>query len=366
MKELPRRPIEPLSPPPGSFDAVLARARYRRHRRVGTALSVAAVFFAGIAGGTSLNGGVSEVRNTIVGLATNDEVAAPPQQPTNSAVVTPEVVATPAPSVQDSPDENSSGAVATATPPPKSWTVDGVAVDAAGQPIAGLYVYPGRPDAQRFLATREPAGRTSADGSFSLPCPGTPVLLSPWPVNVPVGQDAGRAAWAATFIGGGTEAASAAVAPCRSDRKAVKTTVLRGSTFEGTVTMPEACADARLPLWVWLHNDRSLTVRLPDLASGDAFSLAGLPPGQHTVGANGNRTSVTVGGGSTVTDDVRFSCEPGSPPETPAPPTTMPTPLPTPSETPTPTPTSSTSTDPEPSGSSVPQASPTGTAAARP
>lgn len=355
MKPLPRRPIEPLSPPPGSFDAVLARARYRRHRRAGTVLTVSAVFLAGIVGGMSLDGGV---RDSFVRFATADEGTTATQQPPDSASVTPKVDATKQPRQKKSPEDS-----VRAVPPPAPRMVTGVAVDAAGGPIAGLYVYTGRPGSDQFLARSEPADQTAADGSFSLACPGTPVLLAPWRVNVPGETHKVRAVWAATFVGGGTEAASAPDAPCSSDGKVVKTTLLPGSTLEGTVTMPAECADAARPLWLWLHNDRSLTVRLSKLRSGDTFSVGGLPPGQHTVGANGNRTLVTVGGGTTFTHDVTFSCEPGSPPETPTPTPTATTPVPTPSETPTSLPTGS--TPPGPSGSSSPP-TPTGTATTQP
>lgn len=354
MKDLPRRPIEPLTPPAGSFDAVLGQARHRRQRRVGALLSVAAIFFAGIAGGMSLDAGVSGVRDTFVGLTTADNEVTGTQEPNTSAVVTPEVDATQTPVSTSGPDgisKDSPGASVVAIAPPATPTVRGIAVDTTGGPIAGLYVYPGRRGPHRFLATDEPAARTAEDGSFSLPCTGTPVLLSPWPINAPMGTAEARAVWAATFVGGGTEAASAADAPCTADGTVFKTTVLPGSTLKGTVTMPEECVETQRPLWLWLwlYNDRSVTVRLPDLSSGGSFSVGGLPPGQHTLAADGNHTSVTVGGGETTTQDLRFGCEPGSPPVPTPSPSTSPTPLPTPSDTSAPLPTGITSSAPEPS-----------------
>ena len=228
-----------------------------------------------------------------------------------------------------------------APPPRGSRKVSGVAVSAEGKPIAGLYVYPGRPGTEGFQATAEPVARTAADGSFSLACPGTPVLLSPWRVNV-LGDQHRGGAWSATFVGGATQAASAADAPCSASGRVVKTTVLPGSTLTGEVEMPEQCADAALPLWVWLNGNRALTVRLGGLESGDTYSVSGLPPGQHTLGANGHRTTVTVGGGGSFTENVTFDCDPGSGPESPDPSESPSTPLPTPSDPPTsqPTPTS--------------------------
>lgn len=381
MSDLPRRPIEPLAPPAGSFDAVVGRARYRRQRRVGTAMGVAVVFFVGLAGGASLEGGVSRVSDTIVALAGVDQEVPSTQEPNTSAVVTPEVDETQQP--QDARDGGAgaetgdragdgvgdvAGGSMAAIAAPAAATVNGVAADAAGGPIAGLYVYPGQRGHDRFLATDEPATRTAKDGSFSVPCTGTPVLLSPWPVNAPAGAAGAAAVWAATFVGGGTEAAGAADAPCTTDGAVVTTTLLPGSTVAGTVTIPTECADQQLPLWVWLHNDRTLTVRLPDRSSGSSYSLGGLPAGQHTLGANGNRTTVTVGGTTTWTKDVTFGCGPGSPPQTPEPSTsTSQTTPPAPSDTATPVPTTTSSEpEPDPTSSPTPTPTPTGNVVTRP
>jgi hypothetical protein len=345
----PRRPIEPLPPPPGSFDAVLGRARYRRHRRATTVLSVTAVFLAGIGGGMSIGGGVSGVRDTIASVVNNSE--APSPSPSNSAVVTPDV--TPSAKRSHKPSKEGAPQIAVAPSPKGTKKIRGVAVDAAGKPIAGLYVYPGRSATEGFRATSEPVTRTAADGTFSLPCTGTPVLLAPWRVNEAQGHTAGST-WSATFVGGGTQAANAPDAPCTSAGKRVTTTVLTGSTLEGEVTVPERCEDARLSLWVWLNGNRALTVRLGNLGAGDTYSVSGLPPGQHVVGANGVRTTVTVGGGGAFDHDVTFGCDGDGPSETPEPDPSPSTPVPTPSEPPTSQPSTSTSPAPSGSGSSSP------------
>ncbi|HET9945778.1 MAG TPA: hypothetical protein VFR56_08995, partial [Actinomycetes bacterium] len=54
MNDLPRKRIEPLSPPTGELERVLARARYRRHRRAFALLTVSVVFVAGLGGGFAL------------------------------------------------------------------------------------------------------------------------------------------------------------------------------------------------------------------------------------------------------------------------------------------------------------------------
>lgn len=387
LPQLPRRPVESLPPPAGSFDVVVGRARYRRHRRAATAMGVVVVFFAGIAGGASLGGGVSRVGDSIVAFAiqdlavqdddapsTDEDLSSDPQ-PYTSAIGTPDVDKTPQPgtateSVEAQRDADGGSRDLAASIAPAASVMSGVAVDIAGDPVAGLYVYPGKRGADRFAATAEPAGRTAKDGSFSVPCTGTPVLLSPWRVNAAEASAQTNAVWGSTFVGGATDAAAAADAPCSTDGTVFRTTVLAGSTVEGTVTMPQECVDAELPLWIWLHNDRTLTVRLPSLTSGSTYSIGGLPPGQHTIGANGNRTTVTVGGGASFTKDVTFGCGPGSPPESPGPsetPSPSQTPLPTPSDTATPVPVITPSeppSDPTSQGP-LPTPTPTGSGASR-
>lgn len=357
MNELPRRPIEPLPPPPGQLDAVLARARYRRHRRVTTVLAVSTVFLAGVAGGLSL-GGVAGVQDRIESLAA-DVVAS--QTPTSSPSPRAQTVRkerarkthSPAPEAPSPSPPPTTPPAVVQPEPPAALAVNGRAVDSAGEPVAGLFVYAGRQGVDGFVPTSRPAGRTAADGTFTLPCTRTPVLLSPWPVNAPAAELAGSAGWAATFVGGATDATGAAKAACSRTGRVVDTVVQQGSVVEGTATMPSECADAVHPLWLWLHNDRGLTVRVPDVVNGATYRIAGLPPGQHTVGAKGNRTLVTVGGGATATLDVTFACAAGTPV-----PTTEPTPTETPA--PAPVPTDTATSEPTPSGSVEP------TGAARP
>jgi hypothetical protein len=225
-------------------------------------------------------------------------------------------------------------------------------VSTSGDPVAGLFVYPGRPGSDRFVPTRRPAARTAPDGSFSLACTRTPVLLSPWPLNAPAGRFATTARWGATFVGGAIDAENAADAPCTRPGRVGRTVVQRGSAVAGAVEVPTACAKASRAVWVWLHNDRQLTVRATGLLDGSSFRVAGLPPGQHTLGAGGTRTTVTVGGGDTLTRDVTFGCadEPSVPSTTPS---TTPSPAPTPSETDSPEPSSSGSGSPSPTGSAT-------------
>jgi hypothetical protein len=334
VNELPRRPIEPLSPPPGQFDTVLARARYRRHRKVTTVLTVSTVFLAGVAGGISLSGGISQVPTRVVEAAQRAGIV--PTEETSSAEASPTVSARVKPSKRPRVTRTATVEVpppVAAQPKPRgALAVRGRAVNTDGEPVAGLYVYVGMPGVDGFVPTRSAVTRTAADGSFSLGCTRTPVLLSPWKLNAPAGGAAATARYAATFVGGATDAALARDATCKRTSHLARTVVKEGSAVAGSVEIPAACADVPRAFWLWLHNDRRLTVRVTGLLDGSSFRVAGLPPGEHTVGAGGIRTKVTVGGGTTLAHDVTFGCDvvpvPSQTPST-AP---SPSPAPTPSE----------------------------------
>jgi len=118
---------------------------------------------------------------------------------------------------------------------------------------------------------------------------------------------------------------------------------------------------------VWPDRQRPRSIYVQRLHDGDAFRIGGLPPGQHTLGAHGNRTKVTVGGGDTFEQDVRFSCEEGGD-GLPQPTASAPS-LPAPTSTATELPTGETSTGtsagtPDPNGpGSSPSSSATGSPA---
>lgn len=356
---LPRRPVEPLASPPGHFDEVMARARGRRHARAARVLTVVAVFLAGVGGGLSLDGGVRAVPEALVELATDgDEPTADAvsQETATEASVTPEVTQKP------TATKLSVAATTPTAQPRDALAVTGRATSAGGKPLSGLYVYAGRPGAGRFVPQRDPVTVTDSDGTFSLPCPGTPVLLTSWPLGKPAGDLAASARWAATFVGGATDPASASDAPCNRRGRQTDVVLQRGSALAGTAAVPGACDTGR-SIAVWLYNDRSLAVRVADVRDGDGFVLRGLPAGQHTVGTAGARSTVTVGGGETTTVDVLFGCDLPSP--TPEPTETA-TPTPTPTETPLPLPTPSDSTSSEPTLSPTGSPTPTASAATSP
>lgn len=352
LDELPRRPVEPLAPPPGQFDVVLSRANRRRQRHAAQLLTVLAVFLAGVGGGMSVDGGVRSVPQAIIDLTTDggaDAQAPPPVDTSTSATVTPEVT-TP------SPETRTVTQTAPATeeaPPQEALAVHGRALSTDGTPLAGLYVYPGAADAEGFVPVDAPVAVTDKHGLFSLACPGTPVLLSPWPVNQVV--ESATAEWAATFVGGATQPSSATDAPCSRSDKVIDVVLQRGATVSGTAEVPAYCDDGR-PLRVLLHGEPSVSVRLADLRDGDTFAVGGLPPGVHTLAVSTTRTSVTVAGSATTTQDIAVVCEAPLPSETP-------TPTPDPTETSAPPPSESPTAAPEPTPGNTSSPSPTPTPA---
>lgn len=346
MSELPRREIPPLPPPEGQLDSVLAQVRERRHRRAGSTLLVLTVFLAGIAGGVALDRPVTDVPVEIIEAArrqlNNGEQSPAPASSAESATVTPgertRQAEAAAPPVVPVPT--------TASPRPTraqrgTLTVAGRVVGVTGEPAAGLYLYPGVEGVDGFLAADEPAGRTGSDGTFSLPCTRTPVLLTPWPLNVPAGGDARKASWAATFAGGVTQPGSALDATCSRRGKPSTTIVQEGSTVAGTVGIAAECGSEPASLRLRLYDDHALTVRVDGLADGDAYRIGGIPSGRHSFGAKGQRTPLVTVGAEVVDRDVTVTC--GSDPQ------------------PQPSPTTGTSTPstPAPGGTPSPSSSPT-------
>jgi hypothetical protein len=316
------RRIEPLPPPPGSFDAVLNRARARRYHRLTAVTGVAAVFLAGIMGGLAMGGGVSGVQDSIISAATGglggDDVPTPASSESSDQ---------PAPSTS-TPDASQSSPDTTATAettPVRRLQVRGRVVDGGGDPVGGLFVYTGTVSAKVFVPTSSaPAAITGIRGAYSVPCTDGPVLITSWELNLPQGLYA-DGKWAATLV---KNVDCAYAAP----RKV--TEVSPGATVMGNVFTDAACADDEFPLWLWLGGHRTTAVRLSQLSSGDGFLVSGLPKGTHILTARGDRTKVTVGPSGTVRQDIEVPC-PDAPPDGP---TSSPDPTPTPDPTVTPDP----------------------------
>ena len=364
MSTLPRRSIEPLSPPPDAFDKVVKAAHTRRQRR-GLLITSSVAVLAFLAGSAFATGSSVNVTQRIIAAAESFTNASPPAAtPTATSQASPTRAA---PKKRSTPAPAAAGGVATgvASSVPPDDLLNGRAVDTTGKPIAHLLVQPGKADASTFVSSGLVAAMTDANGEFTIACPHAPVLLATWRLNTAVTATSVGGPWAATFVGGSqTQPAAPACGPGRTT-----VTVARGSSVRGTVDVTGTCPETTWPLWVWLGGDRRNTVRLNGLRDGDTFRFDGLPAGTHTLGARGATSPLVLAAGDTHAQDAAFTCPDDgiAPPTDPAgtgPPTTTP---PTPTTTPPVTP----STQP-PGGStesSVPAATVTTTksaAAAKP
>lgn len=396
---LPRRDVEPLAPPPGSFDAVLQRSRSRRQQRLTAATGVVGVFLAGIWGGLALAGNVNQARQVVVSIATLNRSGGDPAGSTSPLVTTSQAAARrqpraagtrgsptrPAPAARTTraageapgadagvsagqPTARSSGA-APLSDAPTSLTLSRIpspaatmagltararVVDASGAPVRGIYVYTGDFTAEKFVPSSEPAGTTGVRGRFSVPCTGGPVLLTSWLLNSPLGAVA-DGAWAARFVSPRT---------CSAGNTRPSRVVVRpGTTVSGHVAVDPSCSDqtgpARAFVALWLDGDESTAVLLGDLGDGDIYRVSGVPAGTHVLagdpaGTDTPRTPITVSAVTAVsavsaeglTQDLTTTCAPPPPaPTATSPPASIgPTPSSTPSPslsaaTPSPTPT---------------------------
>lgn len=302
MTGLPRRRTDPLPPPPGSFEAVLARAGVRRRRRaLGVSSAVAAVLVVTVAG---VGLAQSSPHDGLPGLpaTTGATLPGPSHQPPADS---PDDRRSAAPGRQSGPDGTPGG------PAAASW-LRGRAVDGDGQGIAGLLVQPGRPGRAAYDSDGQVAAVTDDHGNYRIGCPHAPVLLATWRVNQPVTGGVTGGPWAATFVGGGETGLPACDGPRTS------TTVGPGATVTGRVVDTGPCLPGdSYNVWLWLDGDRGRTVRLAGLASGGSFAFSGLPAGSHTLGLRGQTATVVASAGEETTADVAYACPGGSPSPTP-------------------------------------------------
>ena len=328
-----RHRVAPLDPPPGQFTAVLREANRRRYHRAAAFCGVTGVFLAGIFGGLAMGGGPSGVRSTIVAAARLGDAS------------TTTVTAT--------RDSRASAARSTraATVPPeqvRKTYLRGEILNASGAPVSGLYVYSGVLTAHGFVPNKSPA-RTNSVGWYMIACTGGPLLVTSWPLNLPLGQVAGGA-YAARFID---------TPSCGMTKHHVVTRVEEGAVVQGDIRADVACPGTEFTLWLWIGGDRSASVRLSGLLESSRYRISGAPVGTSVIGAHGRTYDVTLSSGQTVEQDVTMVC-PTALTTTPKAETTPP---PTPTDTESPLPpdaSSSTSGTGEPPGGTE-TASPTGT-----
>ena len=344
---LPDRRVEPLPPPPGSFDAVVLRARERRYRRLTAVTTISGVFLAGVLGGVGLAGGVTGVSERLAGVvnyarvtttssagpapsASSTRASRVPHKPTRPAPITP--ITRPAPAVPPA-----------VSAPAHAARVRGRVVDPSGAPVAGMYVWSGSATRDGFVADPAPVAVTDERGRFAVACGGGPLLLTSWVLDAGLQNPAGGR-WAATVVTG---------TRCSRSGSAQLTRVSSGGVVTGTVHTDVPCPGVRFTLSVRVAGV-STPVRVAGLAAGDRFRVSGVPDGQALLGPSDNRVAVRVVGATSVQQDVTLTC--------PAAPTPSETPVETGTPSPTPSPTLPTSS-PSPS-SSTPTTSPTPTGTA--
>jgi hypothetical protein len=235
--------------------------------------------------------------------------------------------------------------------PPKQASktyLRGEILNASGAPVSGLYVYSGVITDHGFVPNKSPA-RTNSVGWYMIACTGGPLLVTSWPINLPMGPVA-SGAYAARFVD---------TPSCGMTKHHVVTRVEEGAVVQGDIRADLACPETEFTLWLWIGGDRSASVRLSGLLEGSRYRITGAPVGTSVVGARGRTYDVTLSSGQTVEQDVTMVC--------PTALTTTPKAETTPAQTPTgtesPLPADS---SPSTSGTEVPPggtgtASPTGT-----
>lgn len=308
MSNLPRRPVEPLAPPPDAFDRVLTTARRRRRSRgviaASSTMVVVLIAAASVALGASQN--VSQ-----------------PNVPANRGTSHDNPAPKPRPQMSPSPTSRSKDHARTVTSKPGvtaiSW-LRGRAVDSGGNGISGLYVLPGRVGMRTFNSGGGTGTRTDGRGYFKIVCPHAPVLLSSWRINQDYSGGTIGGQWGATFVGSTN---GDPVVP-RCGLHSSVTTLSAGATVTGHVNDTGSCVPGDdYHVWLWLGGNHGTTIRLVGLHSGDAFTYSGLPAGTHTLGLRGQTKSVPLASGATVEANVDFACDKQTP-TTPATETTAP------------------------------------------
>lgn len=319
MSNLPRRPVEPLAPPPESFDRVLATARRRRRKRgliaASSTMVVAFAAAASFALGASLN--------------FTDPIAPAKHNSLNS----PTSGLLPQPSPNPSGGSKNHAGTGTTKPgtPTTSW-LRGRAVDSSGNGIADLYVLPGIGGQRTFSADGRAPARTDASGFYKIACPEAPVLLATWRLNYSYAGQAAGGSWGATFVG--SKDGAPVVPKCNGQR--YKTTLVQGATVTGQVVDTGPCVPGdNYHLALWLGENKGTRIFLDGLYTGSTFTFSGLPAGTHTLGMRHQLRPVPVAQGASVEANVYFACD-GT---TSVPSATTQQSIPPPPESPTPTPT---------------------------
>ena len=129
-------------------------------------------------------------------------------------------------------------------------------------------------------------------------CTGGPLLVTSWPINLPIGPVAGGG-YAARFVD---------TPSCGMTKHHVVTRVEEGAVVQGDIRADVACPGTEFTLWLWVGGDRSASVRLSGLLAGSRYRISGAPVGTSVVGARGRTYDVTLSSGQTVEQDVTMVC----------------------------------------------------------
>jgi hypothetical protein len=295
MSNLPRRRIEPLAPPPDSFDRVLATARSRRRHRgliaASSTMVLVLVAAASFALGASLH---ASHRLDPASKATSKA------SPTTTDPIPP----TPTPKHTRKNGDAVAGVGTSGVGGQSPSVLRGRAVDPDGHGIPGLYVMSG------------------SHGTF-----------------VPYSGVTAGGQWAATYVG---SKSGAPVVP-RCDRS-YKTTLFPGATLTGKVLDSGDCVQGdNYHVWLYFRYHQTTAIRLHGLYSGDTFTVSGLPAGTYELGLRMQMRKVPVAAGSTTEADIYFTCDGTTeyPKDREPRPQVTPTPEPSPEPPPSPTPTPS-------------------------
>jgi hypothetical protein len=364
MKKLHNRPIDPLQPPPGSFDHMMKSARGRRRRQAMAVVSSAAALVLVAGGAFALGNAVGRTDNVVTNAVADrgSSEAASSSQPASSARATPsphkrhkkhakKQPAVDHPAKQVVPPASTTTVTATATATRNASATPiihlrGQVTDPEGNPLSGVYVLPGFPDTAAFAPHNGAFTQTDEHGEFDIPCPRSPVYLATWPLNRPITTYGTGADYAPAWFAAPEGNPGSVVPTCGRARK---TTVLQpiSTTVTGRVGLtPDSgtCALGKtFTVGIWLGGNKSRSIRMNGLTLDPTrtFEFHGLPEGTHTLNAGGNETSITVKNGVAVTQDALFTCHgpPASPTPTPTPTdTTVPSPSTSPPTPPTTTP----------------------------
>ncbi len=311
------RRVQPLMARPDAFEAALARADRRRRRKaaIATISCVAAVTIAGTS--VSLGGVPSSLeRNRMPADGNTSKAPDPTTGPAGPL----------APGGDSSALDRKSSLSAGGGPRPategqrsssvaRPRLLRGLVVDTAGQPVSGAYVYQGSFTQGRF-APGSGFAMTGPDGRFNLTCTHGPVLITPWPINVPTSAArlAESPSWAARFLGENSTFPNPA--PCSKQRK--QTVVQPGAVVEAKTTVePTGCQEVgRLRLR--LNGNVRLSLVVNGLADNGSVRLPGVPAGTHALNSGLEDKDVSVAGGD-VTKDIKLGCRDPGPTESPSP-----------------------------------------------